>query len=103
MQISTDSVKKRTISKANIWLWGIFIIGLLLIAGAILDYALGMGAMFNLTLGDNLFEAIPITAIVLLVYLIPTIFACKKRNVAAIAVLNLYLGWTVIGWLAALV
>lgn len=38
-------------------------------------------------------------------YFVPTIVAGirKKRNTAAIAVLNLFLGWTMVGWVIALV
>lgn len=36
------------------------------------------------------------------VYFIPTIAGWYKRNVTAIFVLNLLLGWTLIGWVVAL-
>lgn len=38
-------------------------------------------------------------------YFAPTIGAVlfKHRNVAAIGILNLFLGWTLLGWVAALV
>ena len=36
-------------------------------------------------------------------YFIPTLVGAKKRNVSAIFVLNLFLGWTVVGWVVALV
>ena len=41
-------------------------------------------------------------------YLLPTFFACafdkrNKRNKWIIAILNLLLGWTVIGWVVLLV
>jgi len=38
-------------------------------------------------------------------YLLPTFFACAfdKRNKWIIAILNLLLGWTVIGWVVLLV
>ena len=41
----------------------------------------------------------------LLVYFLPTIIALvrSKRDKAAIFVLNLFLGWSVIGWVIALV
>jgi hypothetical protein len=41
----------------------------------------------------------------LAVYFLPTIIAAvrKKRNVLAIFLLNLFLGWTFIGWVVALV
>ncbi len=39
----------------------------------------------------------------LLFYFLPTVAGFKKRNAGAIFVLNLLLGWTVIGWIIALV
>ncbi len=41
----------------------------------------------------------------LVVYPIPTIVAKirKKRNIKAIFILNLFLGWTFLGWVVALV
>ncbi|HTQ87464.1 MAG TPA: superinfection immunity protein [Candidatus Solibacter sp.] len=39
----------------------------------------------------------------LFVYFIPTLVARRKRNSAAIFVLNLFLGWTLVGWVVALV
>jgi hypothetical protein len=36
-------------------------------------------------------------------YFLPAILGRKKRNVTAIFTLNLLLGWTVIGWVVALV
>jgi hypothetical protein len=96
--------EKRPISTANKWLWGTFSIGLLLVAGMIFYYVIALGGMVNLDDEVNICEAIAITSIAVFVYLIPTIiFGRKKRSVAAIAVLNLYLGWTVIGWIVALV
>ena len=46
-----------------------------------------------------------ILAIVFVPYFLPTIIALvrKKRNTAAIVVLNLLVGWTVVGWIVALV
>jgi hypothetical protein len=40
-----------------------------------------------------------------LMYFLPTIlaFARNKRDTAAILLLNLFLGWTMIGWVVALV
>ncbi len=37
-------------------------------------------------------------------YLIPTIiaFSEKKKNTSSIAVVNIFLGWTLIGWIVAL-
>jgi hypothetical protein len=36
-------------------------------------------------------------------YFLPTIVGRYKRNSRAIFVLNLFLGWTLLGWVAALV
>lgn len=39
----------------------------------------------------------------LLIYFLPSLLARKKRNAVAIFALNLLLGWTFVGWVAALV
>jgi len=39
----------------------------------------------------------------LLLYFLPSIIGHQKRSAGAIFVLNLLLGWTVIGWVAALI
>jgi hypothetical protein len=39
----------------------------------------------------------------LFIYFVPTIIGLRKRNAVAIFVLNLFLGWTFIGWVVALV
>lgn len=38
-----------------------------------------------------------------LLYFLPSIIGASKRNAAAIFVLNLLLGWTLIGWVVSLV
>ena len=45
------------------------------------------------------------TGIVLLLYFLPTVVAWQRhhRNTLAIFVLNLLLGWIVIGWIVALI
>ena len=50
-------------------------------------------------------EALVILAIFVLIYMSPTIIALinEKQNTPAIAVLNILLGWTLIGWVGALV
>lgn len=40
--------------------------------------------------------------LLLIVYFIPTMVGWRKRNADAIFVLNLLLGWTLIGWVVAL-
>jgi hypothetical protein len=39
----------------------------------------------------------------LFIYFLPTYIGRKKRNITAIFVLNLLLGWTFVGWVVALV
>lgn len=41
--------------------------------------------------------------LLLALYFLPSILGWKKRNAGAIAVLNFLLGWTVIGWIVALI
>ena len=41
--------------------------------------------------------------LLLAVYFLPTMIGFRKRNAGAIFALNLLLGWTLIGWIAALV
>jgi len=52
-----------------------------------------------------MFSILLLTAIVIAVYFLPTIFAIRRRhrNGTAILALNLLLGWTILGWVAALV
>jgi len=49
-------------------------------------------------------EILPLVGL-LVAYPIPTIVAKirRKRNIKAIFVLNLFLGWTFLGWVAALI
>jgi len=46
-----------------------------------------------------------ITAFLVGAYLLPTLIAAKKEksNLTAITVLNILLGWTLIGWIIALI
>ena len=39
----------------------------------------------------------------LALYFVPTMIGFQKRNAGAIFALNLFLGWTVIGWVVSLV
>ena len=41
--------------------------------------------------------------IVIIIYFLPTLLASKHRNVWSIALLNLFLGWTFIGWVVAMI
>lgn len=44
-----------------------------------------------------------VLAIAIFIYFLPTVIGRRKRNVTAIFVLNLFLGWSIIGWIVALV
>lgn len=50
-------------------------------------------------------EAFTILALVAAAYMLPTLIALLRgrRNIVAIAALNLLLGWLVIGWVVALI
>jgi len=50
-------------------------------------------------------QAIIIIVAVLVTYLIPSVLAVqdKKRNKTAIIALNILAGWTLVGWIVALV
>ncbi len=50
-------------------------------------------------------QAFILVVVVGLIYFIPSFIANsnKKQNLSAILVLNIFLGWTVIGWIIALV
>ena len=41
--------------------------------------------------------------VILWIYFLPTIIGRDKKNSTAIFVLNLFLGWTLVGWVIALV
>jgi hypothetical protein len=47
-------------------------------------------------------EALVVLAICLSLYFLPSIVGRNKKNRNAIIVLNLFLGWTFIGWVVAL-
>ena len=50
-------------------------------------------------------EGAIILVVVLVVYFLPAInaYSKKKRNASAVLTLNFFLGWTLIGWVVALV
>lgn len=48
-------------------------------------------------------EALLIVAAALGLYFLPTIVGWNKRNAGAIFALNFFLGWTLIGWVVAIV
>jgi hypothetical protein len=47
-------------------------------------------------------ETAIIAIIAIFVYFLPTIAGWKKKNAVSIFVVNLFLGWTLIGWVVAL-
>ena len=53
---------------------------------------------------EVIMEFVVIIALIAL-YFLPTIIACKQehKNIPAIAALNILLGWTILGWVGALV
>lgn len=53
--------------------------------------------------GDGIVLALMVTAISALLYFFPSIIGWRKKNFGAIFVLNLLLGWTIIGWIVSLV
>jgi len=57
------------------------------------------------TLAEHILSALLIGVGFFALYFLPTIIARtrKRRNVTAIAALNFFLGWTVLGWVIALV
>ncbi|MEE9235505.1 MAG: superinfection immunity protein, partial [Candidatus Acidoferrales bacterium] len=54
---------------------------------------------------EEIIERILIIVIIYGLYFLPLLVAMlrKKRNAPAIAILNLLLGWTILGWIVALV
>jgi|GEM_PF-1450275 len=47
--------------------------------------------------------AVALVLVLIGLYFLPTIIGWKKRNCGAILALNVFLGWTVIGWIVAFV
>ena len=53
----------------------------------------------------NDFEGIGTLSLLALLYFLPAIVAMMRghRNTGSVTILNLFLGWTFVGWVAALV
>ena len=66
---------------------------------------LGLVALFTSREASSLIFTLALVIFIILMYFLPTLIArqCKKENINAIFVLNLFLGWTVVGWVVALV
>jgi len=43
------------------------------------------------------------TLILIAIYFLPTIVGYNHKNFASICILNIFLGWTFIGWVIALI
>ena len=90
-----------THSQKNALAWGLMI-GLIVLSAAVsskpsLDTALAIWALSM--------AWVAALALMGAVYMLPTIVAWFRgnKNILAIAVLNVALGWTLLGWVAALV
>jgi hypothetical protein len=66
----------------------------------VLGYGKGGGSMVLSTIFFHFFFGLPF-----LMYFLPSIIALarSKRDLLAIFLLNLFLGWSIIGWIVALV
>lgn len=82
-----ENVKKKTTSLIT-WLFTIFII-----------FAIILFVSNQVAAGTFVFGAV----MVLILYFLPSIVGHEKKNADAILILNLFLGWTLIGWIVALV
>ncbi|OGN28193.1 MAG: hypothetical protein A3A33_02450 [Candidatus Yanofskybacteria bacterium RIFCSPLOWO2_01_FULL_49_25] len=98
----------------NRWLHVLLWILFLLIAGVIVLYFISTPSSFanligalSLTnlLSNGVIVAILLGIVFLVFYFIPALVASHrhKKNKTAIAIFNLFLGWTFVGWVAALV
>jgi len=59
--------------------------------------------MFEELLAGSIIVVILLVILGILFYFLPTFVSNGKQNRAAIFFVNLFLGWTLIGWLAALI
>lgn len=39
----------------------------------------------------------------IIIYFLPTVVAWNKKHLAGISILNIFLGWTLLGWIGALI
>jgi len=53
-------------------------------------------------MSDEQLTKIMYVVVALLVYFLPSILGKKHKNFSSIFVINLFLGWTLIGWVVAL-
>lgn len=68
------------------------------------SYSISESIARNITIGSFLFILI-MSALSFCIFFLPTIVALlrKHNNFLSIMVLNIFLGWTIFGWLGALV
>src|SRR5262252_793447 len=59
--------------------------------------------MDEVSLISNCFVVLLVIVLCLMIYFLPAIIGRKKRDATALTALNLFLGWTLIGWVGALV
>ena len=98
--------------RGTIFAWFVAFCGLCLVS-YLLAYWDARGAFDDLVPGlttdvagfAEVFAIMAVLVLPVLIYLVPTTIAVnrKHRNAAAIAVLNIFLGWTFLGWVGALV
>ena len=71
----------------------------------ILLHQVGFGVIVSASTKEIDMEMFVLLVIIAVVYFAPTIIAVRgdHKNQGAIAVLNLLLGWTFLGWVAAMV
>ena len=82
----------------------VLIFSALAITGVLIGTAIAGGKQaIGVALGALLFVALSIVA--LAIYFFPTIVAASRehRNVAGVLLVNLFFGWTLLGWVGALV
>lgn len=51
---------------------------------------------------NDILEGVGFLVVAALLYFLPAVIARKKRNASSVFVINLFLGWTLIGWVVAL-
>lgn len=79
--------------------WGLCVMGL---AGVGFFAALLEAALPKSGDASGPLLGLMVMALGLLLYFLPTVLAWSKRDRASIFVVNLFLGWTLVGWVVAL-
>ena len=65
---------------------------------------IGVGgfALFVFLAANDVLEGSILLIVVFLLYFLPAVIARQKPNASSVFVINLFLGWTLIGWVVAL-